>query len=111
MRPIFKVLDFSCTNDGLTEAIAFLRRHLSSGLLFRNYAYKDILMNFFPQSLKKFLTYKVLVDDQQVKKVDGDRYECMVYSQLKQGIANTTVFIKDSNCYRTLDDELIDIEY
>ena len=111
MRPIFKVLDFSCTNDGLTEAIAFLRRHLSSGLSFRDYAYEDIPMNFFPQSLKKFLTYKVLVDDQQVKKVDGDRYECMVYSQLKQGIANTSVFIKDSNCYRTLDDELIDIEY
>ena len=43
--------------------------------------------------------------------MDGDRYECMVYSQLKQGIANTSVFIKDSNCYRTLDDELIDIEY
>jgi hypothetical protein len=46
MRPIFKVLDFSCTNDGLTEAIAFLRRHLSSGLSFRDYAYEDIPMNF-----------------------------------------------------------------
>lgn len=110
IRPIFKVLEFSCTNVGLTEAIAFLRKHLNSGLSFRDYAYQDIPMSFVPKSLKKFLTHKVQVDGQQVKKVDGDRYECMVYNQIKQGIANTTVFIKDSYCYRTLDDELIDIE-
>ncbi|MEI6707171.1 MAG: hypothetical protein WCK96_08570 [Methylococcales bacterium] len=45
-----------------------------------------------------------------MKKVDGDRYETMVYHQLKQGIANTTVFIKDSHCYCALEDDLIDAD-
>jgi hypothetical protein len=45
-----------------------------------------------------------------VKKVDGNRYETMVYHQLKQGIANTTVFIKDSHCYCALEDDLIDAD-
>jgi len=68
-------------------------------------------MDFFPKSLKKFLTYKVSVDGHSsVKKVDGDRYETMVYHQLKQGIANTTVFIKDSHCYCALEDDLIDAD-
>lgn len=45
-----------------------------------------------------------------VRKVDGDRYESMVYYQLKQGIANTAVFIKDSHGYCALEDDLIDID-
>jgi TnpA family transposase len=112
IRPLFKVLEFSCANEGLTQAIAFLRKHLSGGQTFRDYPYQDVPLNFSPQSLKKFLTLKVKTDDQKVvKRVDGDRYECMVYHQIKQGIANNTVFIKDSISYRTLDDELIDAEY
>lgn len=106
------MLEFSCKNEGLTQAIAFLRKHLRGGQSFRDYPYQDVPMNFFPQSLKKLLTLKVKADDQKlVKRADGDRYECMVYHQIKQGIANNTVFIKDSISYRTLDDELIDAEY
>ena len=111
MRPLFKVLEFSCTNEGLIQAIAFLRQHLNGSQSFRDYAYQDVPMDFFPKSLKKFLTYKVIVDGHlSVKKVDGNRYETMVYHQLKQGIANTTVFIKDSHCYCALEDDLIDAD-
>ena len=111
IRPLFKALEFSCTNEKLIQAIAFLRQHLNSNFSFRDYAYQDVPMDFFPKSLKKFLTYKVSVDGQSsVKKVNGDRYETMVYLQLKQGIANATVFIKDSHCYCALEDDLIDAE-
>jgi hypothetical protein len=110
LRPLFKVLEFSCTNDGLTEAVAFLRRHLDSGQSFRDYRCQEVPMEFCPKSLKKFLTYKVSIDGLSVKKVDGDRYECMVYQQLKLGIANTAVFIKDSHSYCALEDDLIDLD-
>ncbi|MDD1606014.1 MAG: Tn3 family transposase [Methylococcaceae bacterium] len=111
IRPLFKALEFSCTNEGLIQAIAFLRQHLNGSQSFRDYEYQDVPMDFFPKSLKKFLTYKVIVDGHpSVKKVDGDRYESMVYHQLKQGIANTTVFIKDSHCYCALEDDLIDAD-
>ncbi len=46
-----------------------------------------------------------------VKKVDGDRYECMVYLQLKNGLEQGGVFINDSHGYRALEDELIDIKH
>jgi TnpA family transposase len=111
LRPLFKALEFSCTNDGLTQAVAFLRRHLEGNQSFREYHYQDVPMDFCPQALRKFLTYKVSIDGQPpVKKVDGDRYESMVYHQLKQGIANTVVFIKDSHNYCALEDDLIDLD-
>ena len=111
IRPLFKVLEFSCVNEGLTQAVAFLRQHLNGSQSFRDYNYQEVPMNFFPQTLKKLLIYKVPIDGHPpVKKVDGDRYESMVYHQLKQGIANTTVFIKDSHCYCALEDDLINID-
>lgn len=112
IRPIFKVLEFSCANDEMTKAVDFLKQHLSGSQSFRDYRYQEVPMSFFPQTLKKFLTYTVRNDENHtVKKVDGDRYECMVYSQLKKAIADGTAFIKDSHCYRALEDELIDVEY
>jgi len=110
VRPLFKVLEFSCTDDKLAKAVIFLRQHLNAGKPFKDYDYQDVPLDFFPKALKKHLTYKVQVDGQTVKKVDGDRFETMVYYQLKSGMANTTVFIKDSHCYRALEDELIGID-
>lgn len=111
IRPLFKALEFTCNNNALTQAVAFLRRHLESGQSFRDYRYQDVPMDFCPKSLRKFLTYKESVNGQRtVKKVDGDRYECMVYHQLKQGIANTAVFVKDSHWYCSLKDVLIDLD-
>ncbi len=112
IRPLFKVLEFSSSNDEMNQAVDFFRQHLSGKQSFQDYNYADIPLGFLPQSLKTHLTYKTKNDDQQsIKKVDGDRYECMVYKQLKRGIADGTVFIKDSHCYRALEDELIDVEY
>lgn len=110
IRPLFKALEFTCTNNGLTQAVAFLRRHLETGQSFRDYRHQDVPIDFCPKSLRKFLYYKESSNGQPtVKKIDGDRYECMVYHQLKQGIANTAVFVKDSHWYCSLEDDLIDL--
>lgn len=112
IRPIFKVLEFSCSNPEMSQAVAFLQQHLDKNQPFQNYDYAKVPLAFLPQSLKKYLTYKVKNKEQRsIKKVEGNRYECMVYKQLKKGIADGTVFIKDSHCYRALEDELIDVEY
>ncbi|WP_411727021.1 hypothetical protein [Methyloglobulus sp.] len=112
IRPLFKALEFSCANAEMAKAVAFLKQHLSGNQSFRDYDYQDVPLRFFPKRLRKFLTYKVqAAGHQAVKKVDGDRYECMVYIQLKNGLEQGGVFIKDSHGYRTLEDELIDIEH
>ena len=45
IRPMFKVLEFSCTNDHLTRAVAFLRQHLDGSQSFRDYRYQDVPMD------------------------------------------------------------------
>lgn len=112
LRPLFKVLVFSCANAGMAKAVAFLKGHLEYNRSFKAYKYHDVPLGFFPKATRKLLTYEARNSDNRiVKKIDGDRYEFMVYSQLCKGIAEGTVFVKDSNSYRALEDELIDIEY
>lgn len=113
IRPIFGVLNFSCSTDKLSKAVEFLRKHIAGNQSFKTYNYEDVPLDFFPETLKTFLTYETLNDENiTVKKINGDRYEYMVYLQLKNGIADgTTVHIKDTLCYRRLEDDLVDIEY
>ncbi len=112
LRPIFSVLNFSCAEEGMAAAVDFLKRHLEHNRSFKAYSYQEVPLGFFPKTMRKLLTYKMRNSDNHIiKKVDGNRYEFMVYLQLSKGISDGTVFVKDSNCYRALEDELIDIEY
>jgi hypothetical protein len=53
IRPLFKVLEFSCVNNGLTQAVAFLRQHVNGSQSFIDYNYQEVPMNLFPNALKK----------------------------------------------------------
>lgn len=107
IRPIFKVIEFTCDNEKLQKAIQFLRSHINGSQSFKDYDVKDIPLDFFPKYLKRFLW------DPSVKGkvVNGDRYEFMVYWQLQKGIGDIAVSIKASSSYRALEDELINIEH
>lgn len=110
VRPIFKVVEFSCDNEKLSNAVKFLRQHLRSNHSFQDYKLDDVPLDFFPKSLKRFIVTRSR-HNKKKKVVDGDRYEFMVYWQLQKGIGDISVHIKDSSGYRALEDELIDIEY
>ena len=112
LRPLFKALEFTCTNEGMAQATSFLKKYFEHHHSFERYRYQDVPMNFFPVSLRKYLTYKTKDGNgRTVKKIDGDRYEFMVYLQLSKEISDGTVFIRASNSFRALEDDLIDIEY
>ncbi|NQY64947.1 MAG: Tn3 family transposase [Alteromonadaceae bacterium] len=112
LRPLFKVLDFSCAKQGMSEAIAFLKDYFTQNSSFKKYRYKDVPLGFFPKSMRRFLAYKTRNNENRLtKKIDGNRYEFMVYLQVSKGLSDGTIFVKDSNNYRALEDELIDIEY
>ena len=112
IRPIFKAIDFSCDNDELRKAVQFLQEHINSGRSFRDYDVGDVPLGFFPKPLRPFL-WSGPINGKRSKgrTVDGDRYEFMVYRQLQKGIGDISVHIKESNGYRALEDELIDLEY
>ena len=112
IRPIFKVIHFSCDNKELRKAINFLHNHISQNKSFRDYDIRDIPLDFFPKPLRTFLWVKPIEGKKlKEKMVDGNRYEFMVYRQLEKGISDITVHVKESNGYRALEDELIEPEY
>ena len=112
LRPLFNVLDFSCAKQGLSKAVTFLKDHIAQNGSFKTYQHQEVPLEFFKKTMKRFLTYKIQNNNNQtIKKIDGNRYEFMVYLQLSKGITDGTVFVKDSISYRALEDELIDIEY
>jgi TnpA family transposase len=111
IRPVFKALDFHCASDELTKAVTFFKIFLASNKPFNQYQYQDVPVKFFPASLKPLLTFTVNKDKNKEKCIEVNKYEFMVYWQLKKGLADGTVFIKDSLSFRALEDELIDLEY
>lgn len=112
LRPLFNALTFTCAHEGMAQAVSFLRNHAEQHHSFEHYRYQDVPMNFFPKMHRKYLTCKAKDNNNRtVRKIDGDRYEFMVYMQLCKEITDGTVFVRASNSYRALEDELIDIEH
>lgn len=109
LRPIFKVIEFSCEHVALHNAVQFLHRYICTNKPFQDYPIDDIPLDFFPKSLKRFIMKKSPCGPKN--SIDGDRYEFMVYWQIQKGLNDTSVHIRDSYCYRALEDELIDIEH
>ncbi|WP_218014666.1 Tn3 family transposase [Candidatus Regiella insecticola] len=109
LRPLFKVLEFSCENEAVHNAAHFLHTFIHGNKSFYDYSINDIPLDFFPKSLKRFIMKKSTFD--RKKRVDVDRYEFMVYWQLQKGLDDISVHIRDSYFYRALEDELLDIEY
>ncbi|WP_198672839.1 hypothetical protein [Photorhabdus sp. CRCIA-P01] len=112
LRPIFKILEFTCTNIELRSAVTFFKRYLlEGGVNFHSISMDDIPFDFFPKAQRHHLFYKIKsIDGKQIKSIDSGRYEFMLYFYLMKGIENGTVFIRDSNNFRSLEDELINAE-
>ncbi|WP_441339108.1 hypothetical protein, partial [Photorhabdus sp. CRCIA-P01] len=112
LRPIFKILEFTCTNIELRSAVTFFKRYLlEGGVNFHSISMDDIPFDFFPKAQRHHLFYKIKsIDGKQIKSIDSGRYEFMLYFCLMKGIENGTVFIRDSNNFRSLEDELINAE-
>lgn len=112
VRPIFKVLEFNCVDIKLHSAVTFFKRFLiEGGINFNDHLIDDIPLDFFPKSQRKYLLIKVnSASGKKLKLINSSRYEFMLYSYLIKGIENGTVFIRDTNNFRSLEDELINID-
>ena len=112
IRPIFCSINFTCDNHELTKAVEFLRQHIDNNRSFKQYDIGTIPLGFFPKASQRFLLIKLTKKDKKkTGLIDGDRYEFMVYLQLQKSICDISSHIKDSNSFRALEDELIDIEH
>jgi len=111
LRPIFQAIQFVCNdNNNIHQAMDFMREYFDSHRPFKTYSYSNIPLKFIPSALESYVTDKTPDPDdkrKKVKQVNGDRYEYMLYLQLKKSLASGETVVHDSIHYRKLEDELI----
>ena len=110
LRGIFTALDFQTQSDALTTAITFLKSHIEgNNTSFKSYPFRDVPIAFIPKALRRYVIEKVKekASNKKIKRVNGDRYEFMLYWQLEKQINSGGVTLKNSLSYKALHDELI----
>ena len=83
LRPILQGVQFEATaaDDPLIEAVRFLKEASQSGKALSAYKEQDIPLRWVPEKMKRYLYEK---DGTAAEKLLADRYEFLLYRQLKQ---------------------------
>jgi TnpA family transposase len=115
LRPLFRAIKFSYgDNTPIKEALDFFHRHLNSNKSFSDHPFEKLPIKFIPEALLPQIIDKSIdpIDGRRrVRTVNGDRYEYVLYLQLRKMVNSGQAFVKDSINYRHLEDELIPYEY
>jgi TnpA family transposase len=106
LRPILQGVEFIATaaDDPLIEAVQFLEEASRSGKALTAYKEQDIPMRWVPEKMKRYLYQK----DGGLRKLLADRYEFLLYRQLRNGVEAGDIFCRDSVRFRSIKDDLLD---
>jgi len=109
LRHVFIELDFqgSGTNAPLLQAVEFFQRLLREGRSPKQLPLKEFPTKFIS---KRHRRYVFPPGVKGKRELDVDRYEFALYRELCDSVAAGSVFIRDSNENRGLEDDLIDAE-
>lgn len=106
LRPVLMSVEFSTSAAGapLMSAINFLKSAFQKGRSLTQYATTRFPAQFIPDAAKRYLYDTSGSDD----KILPNRYEFLVYRQLRNGLESGDVFCRNSVRFRSLEDDLID---
>jgi TnpA family transposase len=106
LRPVLISIEFASSSAGapLMAAIDFLKAAFQKGRSLTQYSTAQFPTQFIPETAKLYL-YDTSEPD---AKLLPDRYEFLVYRQLRNGLESGDVFCRDSVRFRSLEDDLID---
>ena len=109
LRHLFAELDFAGTqtNESLLTAVTFFQRLLRESRSPRQVPRKDFPTQFISKRIRR---YVFVTGAQGKRELDVDRYEFALYRELCDAIAAGSLFIRDSNENRGLEDDLIDAD-
>ncbi len=110
LRHLFCNLDFVClvSDEPLLEAILFLQELLRQGKTPRQMNPANFPTGIIAKSLQRYLYTRA--EEQKKKTLEVDRYEFLVYRELRKALEACDVFVRDSNEFRSFDDDLINAE-
>lgn len=92
----------------LLQAVTFLQDVLRTGKSLRQMNLASFPQSFIPKSLRCYLFTELKSDDGSAsQRLEVDRYEFLVYQQLRNALEAGNLFVRDSNEFRRLEDDLI----
>ncbi len=111
LRHLFCTLDVAglVEDAPLLDAVAFLQGVLRQGKSPRHVKPADFPTAVIPKSMQCYV-YTTAVGKHKGKRLEVDRYEFLIYRLLRNALEAGNVYVKDSNDFRSFDDDLITAE-
>jgi len=110
LRHLFCNLDFAGLVDDapLLEAVAFLQELLRQGKSPRQVKHADFPTGIFAKGVHRYMY--TAAEKRKDKLLEVDRYEFLVYRLLRNALEAGNVYVRDSNEFRSFEDDLIRAE-
>ena len=107
LRHLFSNLDFAGLVDDapLLEAVAFLQELLRQGKSPRQLKHADFPTGIFAKGVQRYMY--TAAEKRKDKRLDVDRYEFLVYRLLRNALEAGNIYVRDSNDFRSFEDDLI----
>ncbi len=109
LRPIIRAVDLAAlrVNAPLLEAIRFLKTTFEAERSLRQIDPADFPAQCIPVRDKRYVYGRTR---QGQKQLIADRYEFLIYRQLRNGLESGDLFCRDSVRFRSFEDDLIDAQ-
>ena len=110
LRHLFCALDFAGLIDDapLLEAVAFLQELLRQGKSLRQANPADFPAGILTKGVQRYMY--TMAEKRKDKRLEVDRYEFLVYRLLRNALEAGDVYVRDSNDFRSFEDDLISAE-
>ena len=110
LRHLFSALDFAGLIDDapLLEAVAFLQELLRQGKSPRQAKPADFPTGIIAKGMHRYMY--TAAEKRKDKQLEVDRYEFMVYRLLRNALEAGNIYVRDSNDFRSFEDDLISAE-
>jgi hypothetical protein len=110
LRHLFCNLDFAglVEDAPLLEAMTFLQNLLREGKSLRQPPPADFPTGVIAKGVQRYMY--TAAEKRKDKRLDVDRYEFLVYRQLRNALEAGNVYVRDSNDFRSFEDDLISVE-
>jgi TnpA family transposase len=107
LRMVIITVEFTATfsQDSLMKAINFLKVAFKKGKSLKEFRTELFPIQCIPDSI---INYLYTYDSEKQKIFLTDRYEFLIYRLLRNGLESGDIFCRDSICFRSLEDDLID---
>jgi TnpA family transposase len=109
LRPVLQGVEFaaSAADDPLIEAVRFLKEASRNGKSLGSYKENTLPLRWVPDKMKRYLYER---GEHNCKRLLTDRYEFLLYRNLRHGVEAGDIFCRDSVRFRSMKDDLLDDE-